>query len=394
MNKERVFGGFYNNPIYEQQPLNQQMNYGQPPINQQMNYGQSPIHQQMNYGQPPINQQIHFGQPPNLNNFHSETYGQPFYNQGISYGPYQQPNFNNYNPHYILAANFDYYHRRTRSNEKYNSSEIYNLNDGSIYLENSDKNKRNHSYKFNKKTKIYEYDNIKNSNISTNNNGEESIINNIKKINKNNEEFNINDSNISTFSNLENKNTDDGENSILNDKNKQSQKYNNNEKNVNYHKSFTSPINYINLNDYEKEIQSKNGIVCKITGKINKENDRNSYYKGNLSVAIKEVEAKNDDLLGEIKTMSIIEEIKIYDYFEDKNNTNKLYIIFEDKEENISKLNNFLNNEENKIGKELKPKNSGEPIKFSELNELKKKVNQFAKYMLLKVKAVGVFVQY
>ena len=261
-------------------------------------------------------------------------------------------------------------------------------------MENSDKNKRNHSYKFNKKTKIYEYDNIKNSNISTNNNGEESIINNIKKINKNNEEFNINDSNISTFSYLENKNIADGENSILNDKNKQSQKYNNNEKNVNYHKSFTSPINYINLNDYEKEIQSKNGIVCKITGKINKENDRNSYYKGNLSVAIKEVEAKNDDLLGEIKTMSIIEEIKIYDYFEDKNNTNKLYIIFEDKEENISKLNNFLNNEENKIVKELKPKNSGEPIKFSELNELKKKVNQFAKYMLLKVKAVGVFVQY
>ena len=394
MNKERVFGGFYNNPIYEQQPLNQQMNYGQPPINQQMNYGQSPIHQQMNYGQPPINQQIHFGQPPNLNNFHSETYGQPFYNQGISYGPYQQPNFNNYNPHYILAANFDYYHRRTRSNEKYNSSEISNLNDGSIYLENSDKNKRNHSYKFNKKTKIYEYDNIKYSNISTNNNGEESIINNIKKINKNNEEFNINDSNISTFSYLENKNIADGENSILNDKNKQSQKYNNNEKNVKYHKSFTSPINYSNLNDYEKEIQSKNGIVCKITGKINKENDRNSYYKGNLSVAIKEVEAKNDDLLGEIKTMSIIEEIKIYDYFEDKNNTNKLYIIFEDKEENISKLNNFLNNEENKIVKELKPKNSGEPIKFSELNELKKKVNQFAKYMLLKVKAVGVFVQY
>ena len=183
-------------------------------------------------------------------------------------------------------------------------------------------------------------------------------------------------------------------------KNKYSQKNQENiiEQKEKYNKSHSSIIHH-DLDDFEKEMESSSiWKVCNITEKINKENDNNSYYRGNLPVIIKKIETKNlnenkkEKLLDKIKEIRNLEKIKIYDYFEDKDSS-KIFILIEDKEVNITKFNNIFYNGEYNIIEEIALEIHGAPVKISKIEEfIEKGKNSICKISIPKKgKASGVF---
>jgi hypothetical protein len=110
--------------------------------------------------------------------------------------------------------------------------------------------------------------------------------------------------------------------------------------------------------------------ICEKTETVKTGEDNSIYYKAKLNIALKEIKVENSqkklDLFIKIEKIKKSNFIKIYDYF-DENET--IYILLENEETKIKKLNEILNEEEN-IVKEISIKKHGGPIHKTEINKL------------------------
>jgi len=110
--------------------------------------------------------------------------------------------------------------------------------------------------------------------------------------------------------------------------------------------------------------------ICEKTEEVKTGENNSIYYKAKLNIALKEIKVENSqkklDLFIKIEKIKKSNFIKIYDYF-DENET--IYILFENEETKIKKLNEILYEEEN-IVKEISLKKHGGPIHKTEINKL------------------------
>jgi len=110
--------------------------------------------------------------------------------------------------------------------------------------------------------------------------------------------------------------------------------------------------------------------ICEKTETVKTGEDNSIYYKAKLNIALKEIKVENSqkklDLFIKIEKIKKSNFIKIYDYFDENES---IYILFENEETKIKKLNEILYEEEN-IVKEISIKKHGGPIHKTEINKL------------------------